>query len=60
MLVRHCIGFSVRRMHRVRVSGITAVVEIWSFLAALETLARDPEEKSARGPDGDPYGPRDI
>jgi GT2 family glycosyltransferase len=38
MLVRHCIWSASRRIHRVRVSGISAVVEIWSFLAALKRL----------------------
>ena len=38
MLVRHCISSASRRIRRVRVSGISAAVEIWSFLAALKRL----------------------
>jgi GT2 family glycosyltransferase len=38
VLVRHCISSASRRVHRVRVSRISAVVEIWSFLAALKRL----------------------
>ena len=38
MLVRHCISSASRRIHRLRISGISAVLETWSFLAALKRL----------------------